>query len=152
MACLNKFNNDQQQGIFTPRISFSHDFVDTQQAIKQETSSREAPVSSDFEFRVKGYNMMSADELFSKGKLLPLKENCTKMTLRDELLVDDGFEDMSPRLPKGTSGWWKERLGLKRAHIASKKMGKSDGNLEKIVEGKKHVFVHEEMHIVIPKN
>ncbi|KAK6946120.1 hypothetical protein RJ641_013664 [Dillenia turbinata] len=151
LACLNMFNNDQQ-GIYTPRISFSHDFVDTQQAIKQETGSREAPASSDFEFRVKGYSMMSADELFSKGKLLPLKENCTKMTLRDELLVDDGSEGMSPRLPKGTSGWWKERLGLKRAHIASKKTGKSDEHLEKIIKGKKHLFVQEEMHNVITKN
>ncbi|KAE8672606.1 hypothetical protein F3Y22_tig00111837pilonHSYRG00714 [Hibiscus syriacus] len=36
--------------------------------MKQERNSREAPpVSSDFEFSVSNYSMMSADELFFKG-------------------------------------------------------------------------------------
>ncbi|KAA8545883.1 hypothetical protein F0562_020666 [Nyssa sinensis] len=139
MACLNMFNNEQQgvcNSNMGPRISFSNDFANTQQGIMQESSYREAPVSSDFEFSVSGHSMNSADELFSKGKLLPLKENCSKMTLRDELLVDDDDEDALPRLPKA-SGWWKERLGLRRTHIVPKKADKSFVTLERIDEAKK---------------
>ncbi|KAA8536191.1 hypothetical protein F0562_028669 [Nyssa sinensis] len=141
MACLNLFNNEQQ-GVCAsmgPRISFSNDFVDTQQAIKQESTCREAPVSSDFEFSVSSYSMISADELFCKGKLLP------KMTLRDELLVNDEYEDVLPKLPKPASGWWKERLGLKRTHIVPNKAGKSVGSLETIDEAKRDVMVLEEL-------
>ncbi|KAK3025596.1 hypothetical protein RJ639_042094 [Escallonia herrerae] len=143
MACLNMFSNEQQ-GFCTamgPRISFSNDFADTKQAIKHESSYREAPVSSDFEFSVSGFTPIAADELFSKGKLLPLKENCTKLTLRDELLNDDEYEDVLPRLPKN-SGWWKEKLGLKRSHVTPKKADKSDVvPLERIDEVEKAVFV-----------
>lgn len=133
MACLNMFNNDQPY-LYTsplgPRISFSNDFSDTQHPIKKhETNYREAPVSSDFEFSVKNNNMTSADEIFFKGMLLPTKP---KMTLRDELLVDDddddGFKDVLPRLQK-SSGRWKQRFGLKRGD-------KSDGTLERVVEEK----------------
>lgn len=123
MACLNMFNNnDQQQGLHTttmgPRISFSNDFIDTQQQpIKPDHTYREAPVSSDFEFSVSGYNMISADELFSKGKLLPV---FTKKTLRDELLLvqdhDDHISlDVSPQLSRGTARW-RDRLGLKKPY------------------------------------
>ncbi|KAL2477247.1 uncharacterized protein Fot_46261 [Forsythia ovata] len=105
---------------------------DPKPMMKQENSYREAPVSSDFEFSISNNTMISADELFFKGKLLPLKENCTKTTtLRDELLVDDDdHENVSPRLAKGTS-LWKERLGLKRSHIVPKKADKNDGALER---------------------
>ncbi|KAK2991509.1 hypothetical protein RJ640_016544 [Escallonia rubra] len=126
-----------------PRISFSNDFADTKQVIKHESSYREAPVSSsDFEFSVSGFTPIAADELFSKGKLLPLKENCTKLTLRDELLNDDEYEDVLPRLPKN-SGWWKEKLGLKRSHVMPKKAAKSDHvvPLERIDEVEKAAFV-----------
>ncbi|XP_059647783.1 uncharacterized protein LOC132294072 [Cornus florida] len=151
MACsLNMFNNEQQ-GLCTnsmgPRISFSNDFLDTQQPINHEKSYREAPVSSDFEFSAKSNAMISADELFFKGKLLPLKENCAKMTLREELLIhDDDHEsdNVFPWMPKG-SGRWKERLGLKRTHIVPKKADhKSFGTLETIEEVKKTMLVHEE--------
>lgn len=152
LACLSMFNNEQQ-GLFTssmdPRISFSNDFADTQHATKYESSYREAPVSSDFEFSVKNYTMIPADQIFSKGMMLPLKDNCTnqlrKMTLREELLVgDDAFEDALPSVPK-SSGWWKERLSLKRGHIAPKKSDKNNnGALERIVEEKRTVCVHEE--------
>ncbi|CAI9765569.1 unnamed protein product [Fraxinus pennsylvanica] len=116
--------NEQQQGLYNPRISFSNDFADPLPVMKQENSYREAPVSSDFEFSISNNAIISADELFSKGKLLPLKENCTKTTtLRDELLVDDDdYDNVSPRLPKGTCVW-KERL--KRSHIVPKKADKS---------------------------
>ncbi|OMO63201.1 hypothetical protein COLO4_32666 [Corchorus olitorius] len=128
-----------------PRISFSNDFADTHQGIKFESNYREAPVSSDFEFSVKNYTMIPADEIFFKGMLVPLKdngscENGRKLTLRDTLLEDDDeFEDSIhfPRLHKG-SGWWKERLGLKRNSFVTKK---GDRILEKVVEEKSPTFL-----------
>ncbi|KAF2321207.1 hypothetical protein GH714_035492 [Hevea brasiliensis] len=153
MACLNMFNNEQQ-GLYTssmdPRISFSSDFADAQEAIKYEKSYREAPVSSDFEFSVRNYSMIPADEIFCKGMILPLKDNCTnqlrKMTLRDELLVDDDEDDDFAALPRvqKSSGWWKERLGLRRGHIASKKGDRNIEVFQGIVEEKEPVFGHEE--------
>ncbi|KAF5727249.1 hypothetical protein HS088_TW22G00938 [Tripterygium wilfordii] len=101
-----------------PRISFSNDFAEAQMGIKSESNYREAPVSSEFQFSVKKYRMIAADEVIFKGMLVPVKENCTKMmTLRDELLVDDEDEeeDALSKLPKN-SWWWKERLGLKKSN------------------------------------
>lgn len=128
-----------------PRISFSNDFVD---AKNEESNYREAPVSADFEFSVRKYNMKPADEIFFKGMLVPSKGNCgdtmRKMTtLREELLADDDeYEDALPRMPKST-GWWRERLGLKRAQILSKRGDRNDGVLmEDIIEEKKSVFVN----------
>ncbi|CBI21436.3 unnamed protein product, partial [Vitis vinifera] len=148
MACLDMYNSEHK-GLcapMSPRISFSNDFVESQQMIKHERSSREAPVSSDFEFSVTNYSMMSADELFFKGRLLPFKDNCTnhsqKTTLREELLVVDE-EEVSRRPPKGSTRW-KGLLGLKRTHIGSKKTDKTDGPM---VEGKRSVLVHEEAHV-----
>ncbi|KAJ6385744.1 hypothetical protein OIU77_028841 [Salix suchowensis] len=100
-------------------------------ANKYESSSyREAPVSTDFEFSVKNYSMIPADEIFFKGTMLPSKDNCInvnhlrKMTLRDELLVDDKYDAFpAPKI----SGWWKEKLGLKRGHIAPKKSDRVAG-------------------------
>ncbi|CAK9181245.1 unnamed protein product [Ilex paraguariensis] len=125
-----------------PRISFSSDFADTQKPIKHDRSYREAPVSSDFEFSVSNKNMISADELFFKGKLLPAKIT----TLRDELLVDDDdYGDVLPRRPKNT-GRWKEKLGLKRAQIVPKKANTTDKALQTIDEAKKLVLVPEEVY------
>jgi hypothetical protein len=134
----------------SPRISFSNDFVDIQQAAssKQERSSRDAPVSSDFEFSVTNYSMMSgADELFFKGRLLPFKENYNNQmqrttTLRDELLVDDDEERVSLRPPKGSTRW-KGLLGLKKTHIGSKKADKGESS----VDSKRPDFVREEAHV-----
>lgn len=129
-----------------PRISFSTDFVETK---NEESNYREAPVSADFEFSVRNYNMKPADEIFFKGMLVPLKDNCgnttRKMTtLREELLADDDeYEHALPRMPKSTAAWWRERLGLKRAHILSKRGDRNDGVLmEDIIEEKKSVFVN----------
>ncbi|KAG6414994.1 hypothetical protein SASPL_122393 [Salvia splendens] len=114
MACLNMSSNDH--ALYStnagPRISFSSDFLEP---VKLEKSYREAPVSSDFEFSVRNYSMISADEVFFDGKMLPSRESFTKAkTLRDELLSsDDGCEDVSLRRAKGTSRW-RERFGLKR--------------------------------------
>ncbi|KAI4298449.1 hypothetical protein L6164_032006 [Bauhinia variegata] len=120
-----------------PRISFSTDFVDAQQGIKHEYIYREAPVSSDFEFSVKNNSMISADEVFYQGMLLPLKSNCTKkMTIRDELLVNDDHEDVLPTIPKSSSRW-KERLGLRRG---ASKQNKSNGFLPRVAEEKRPKF------------
>jgi len=114
-----------------PRISFSYDFVVSQQAIKHENIYREDPVSSDFEFSVKNNSMISADEVFFQGMLLPLKSDCSKkVTLRDELLANDDYEEELPRLPKSSSRW-KERLGLRR--VSSKKdKNKNDGFQQRV--------------------
>ncbi|GFP84566.1 hypothetical protein PHJA_000600500 [Phtheirospermum japonicum] len=125
----------------SPRISFSNDFSDPQQPIKLENIYREAPVSSEFAFSAPNNTMISADQIFFKGKMLPSKESFTKTTttLRDELLAgsDDDEDAVSPRLAKGTSRW-KERLGLKRSYVVPKKSDKNgDGsNLESIDEMK----------------
>ncbi|CAN4112201.1 unnamed protein product [Withania somnifera] len=98
-----------------PRISFSNDFVDTQQTLRHEHGYKEAPVSSDFEFSVSGYKMIPADEVFFRGKLLPLRENSTKATtLKDELLAAaaDDYEDIFSSVGKES---WKERFGFKRS-------------------------------------
>lgn len=132
----------------SPRISFSNDFAETPQMIKQDRSSfREPPVSSDFEFSVTNYSMMSADELFCKGKLLPFKHNCNggqmQRTLRDELLVGDEDDDggggsggggVGGRPPKGSSSSstrWKGLLGLRRSHIGSKKLDNKNDETKK---------------------
>jgi hypothetical protein len=132
----------------SPRISFSNDFVDIQQAAtRQERSSRDAPASSDFEFSVTNYSMMSgADELFFKGRLLPFKDNYNNQmqrttTLRDELLVDDDDKHVSMRPPKGSTRW-KGLLGLKKTHIGSKKADKGEASVERRPD-----LVREEAHV-----
>ncbi|KAL3525698.1 hypothetical protein ACH5RR_014070 [Cinchona calisaya] len=154
-------NNEQQQHkplgdqFCSPRISFSSDFIETSTATTTHhshhpqtvrSSYRDAPVSSDFEFSVSNYSMMSADELFSQGRLLPLKENSptnrfqktTTTTLRDELLqVDEDDDNIFSLRPPKSSTRWKGFLGLKKSHIGSRKMDKT--------EGSKSAFAHEEV-------
>ncbi|KAE8671606.1 hypothetical protein F3Y22_tig00111942pilonHSYRG00134 [Hibiscus syriacus] len=131
----------------SPRISFSNDFVDTRQIMQQKMSSREAPVWSDFEFSVSNYSMISADELFFKGKLFPFKDNGGNQmqgTLREELLVGDDEDNVTLRPPKGsTSTRWKGFLSLKGNHIAtSRKAEKSEG----ISRSKRSGFFHQDTH------
>lgn len=138
MASLDMmYNSSEQKGHhhcapMSPRISFSNDFVDLQQAMKQQErrSDTHIPVvSSDFEFSVTNYSMMSADELFSKGRLLPYKDNKIQRattTLKQELLHnDDEYDSFSLRPPKGR---WKGLLGLRKSHIGSKKAEKSEAS------------------------
>ncbi|KAE9607779.1 hypothetical protein Lal_00013439 [Lupinus albus] len=150
MACLEMYNSEHKnhhEHHQCPRISFSNDFIDTQQAMKQEhgcsRSDSALLVSSDFEFSVTNYSMMNADELFSKGRLLPFKDNCNnnKMlhkgttTLREELLVDEdsNFQEFSLRPPKGSSSTrWKGFLGLRKSHIGSKKIDSSEGSSSRL--------------------
>ncbi|XP_010432417.1 PREDICTED: uncharacterized protein LOC104716697 [Camelina sativa] len=118
MECSNM--KQHQYGSYAePRISFSSGFAATKHDM---IKYKEAPASSDdFEFGVENFSMTTADEIFFDGMILPLKEeaNTTKRmsTLREELSEED---DDSPRSKsKGSSGWWRERLGL--GFVRSKK-------------------------------
>lgn len=126
-------NLEQQKGaLMSPRISFSNDFVESQQfrnSTREQVQLAPQPVSSDFEFSVAGDSMMSADELFSKGKLLPFKQSklqrAAATTLRDELLQNDeevsGVVAAYSRPPKASSTKWKGIWGLnKRNHTVDK--------------------------------
>ncbi|KAL7101346.1 hypothetical protein ACP275_08G048800 [Erythranthe tilingii] len=156
-------NNNKATGpppptMTSPRISFSNDFVESSQyshphsnfnshhQIRAAAAAyRDAPVSSDFEFSVTNYSMMSADELFFKGRLLPLKESCSSnggktTTLRAELEQNEEEEEedgaggssgngnsdggsFSLRPPKNPARW-RGFLGLRKSHIGSKKSDK----------------------------
>ncbi|CAL0314414.1 unnamed protein product [Lupinus luteus] len=153
-----------------PRISFSNDFVESKQAMRQDRSSNSSetppPLSSDFEFSSSSminYSMMSsADELLFKGRLLPYKDNNNNnnnnnqmhrvtTTLREELLVDDdggggGVESQgfSLRPQKGSSTRWKGFLGLRKTHIGSKnKTDKSEGSSDKGVQATRSALDNE---------
>lgn len=149
MACLEMYNNSnpphphsQPSPPMSPRISFSNDFVESHHNSHQHLRS-EPPASSDFEFSVSNYNMISADELFFKGRILPFsfkdkKKNTTssktlmQRTLRDELLADDDQDhdniefSVKPPKPSSSSNGWKGFLGLRKSHIGSKKPEKTD--------------------------
>ncbi|KAI3912187.1 hypothetical protein MKW92_005374 [Papaver armeniacum] len=155
MACLEMFNSDQHQCTnlssstpppMSPRISFSNDFVDTQQQQQQQRTTTDSPkVSSNFEFSTSNFNMIqsSADEIFSKGRILPFKQDINKSTttLRDELLNDDedGEDDSTFSLmskpPKGPIRW-RDFLRLnKRNHILSSKSKSDHHHLSKVSDG-----------------
>ncbi|KAL2499694.1 hypothetical protein Adt_25244 [Abeliophyllum distichum] len=143
MACLDMYNqNSEHKGLggappMSPRISFSNDFVESSSSHSHSHSHQQirAPVSSDFEFSVSNYSMMSADELFFKGRLLPFKESSSQKTttLRDELQNEEEEEvDFSLRPPKNFTRWKRGFLGLRKSHIGSKKPAdKSEGYVEK---------------------
>ncbi|CAA0826456.1 Unknown protein [Striga hermonthica] len=120
------------------RISFSFDLIDhqQQQPTMVDNTYREAPVSSNFDFfdlsspNSNGAAMISADELFFNGRIVPLEETRPKMgpTLRDEFTAneDDDHEDNNVHARIDNKGW-KQRFGLKRLHgrVVSKNGGKS---------------------------
>lgn len=141
MACLEMYNknnsssdhnnNNNKLYSMSPRISFSNDFIDSstsssQHMMMMKNNERDSPVSSDFEFSVTNYSMLSADELFSKGRLLPFKDTHKTTTIRDELLNDDDDDDdFTLRIPKSPTRW-KGLLGLKKSHLGSKKIDKKN--------------------------
>ncbi|KAH0900816.1 hypothetical protein HID58_040319, partial [Brassica napus] len=119
MECSNMKQHHQYGAYAEPRISFSSGFAATKNDM---VKYKEAPVSSDdFEFGVNNFSMITADEIFFDGMILPLKEevNTTKRmsTLREELSEEDSDSPRSKS--KGSSGWWRERLGL--GFVKSKK-------------------------------
>ncbi|KAL9996415.1 hypothetical protein Hdeb2414_s0709g00938161 [Helianthus debilis subsp. tardiflorus] len=128
MACLNmQVKNETQGDLMDPRISFSTDFIDSNN--HHENSYTEAPVSSDFEFSVPTFSLNSADEVFFK--LPPLKEKVV-VTLRDELLADDDDDDdvMFFKTYKNSKGWWRDKFGLRKCQ------NKNLGGLQTIDETK----------------
>ncbi|XP_030538851.1 uncharacterized protein LOC115746986 [Rhodamnia argentea] len=159
MACIDTYNSDQPQYKGVPigaRISFSNDFVDPNYSAKQDMTrspraeAAAAAASADFEFfslssaaavaPTTGFSMMSADELFFKGRLLPLKDakfpKTAVTTLRDELLMNEDEDDDSVfvKPPKGSSTRWKGFLGLKKtSHTPSKRSVETISD-EKFVE------------------
>ncbi|KAH7679574.1 hypothetical protein IHE45_06G067400 [Dioscorea alata] len=115
----------------SPRISFSSDFI-LDKPIPSSSSSPATPGNPDFEFAVGTRPMMAADELFFKGRLLPLRHGHggapprPTTTLRDELRA--GADDVASR-PKPCPPKWKGLLGLKKVggHYGNKKhIDKSD--------------------------
>ncbi|XP_021752410.1 uncharacterized protein LOC110717922 [Chenopodium quinoa] len=151
MACLEMYNNSHPPHSqpplppMSPRISFSNDFVESHNHNLNHhhftRSELAPPASSDFEFSVTNSNTLTttADELFSKGRLLPFKDNGNgQRTLRDELLVNDDDVGFSPKPPKGSSSnRWKGFLGLRKSHIGSKKPEKMDVSFD---SGKRFSF------------
>ncbi|CAE6075759.1 unnamed protein product [Arabidopsis arenosa] len=124
------------------RISFSNEFVEIRSeksnAKSNNMNSRSSfsMPSADFAFSVTDYAMIPADEIFLKGKILPLKETShVHRTLGEELLIEeegsvvDGKNfSLRPILLSSSSfstkGSWRELLGLKRTHCRSKKTDK----------------------------
>ena len=112
---VDMYNPEQQppppQHMAPPRMSFSSDF-----ALEQPPPPRPpGRADADFEFSPVGSRpMMAADQLFSKGRILPLRESArgAPTTLRDELRAHDAADRGAAR--RGPR--WKELLGLKRAH------------------------------------
>ncbi|KAK1417496.1 hypothetical protein QVD17_26625 [Tagetes erecta] len=142
MACLNmQVKNESQSSSFMgPRISFSNDFIVDSNQHEINMAYTEAPVSSDFEFSVPTFSSNSADGVYFKAaKLPPLKEKV--VTLRDELLAahddDDDNDDhvLFNGYNKNSTGWWKEKFGLKKSQNG-KSQRKNIGGLETIDEAK----------------
>lgn len=117
------YNPEQQQPhqLMAPRMSFSSDFaLEPPPPPPQSGLGRASTGDADFEFSVGSHPMMAADQLFSKGRILPLREAAAggrgPVTLRDELRARDG-NDRHRRAARQVSGTrWKELLGLRKAH------------------------------------
>ncbi|CAD6242262.1 unnamed protein product [Miscanthus lutarioriparius] len=142
MACINMYNPDGAAGFgggpqvpaaLGPRISFSSDFaVEPPPPVQNRAMSLRCQEEDlNFEFSVGSHPMMAADQLFSKGRILTLKDNgggggasCfaaaaarPPTTLHDELRGGDDDERASASASsKGSSSSrWKEMLGLRKA-------------------------------------
>ncbi|EER96862.1 uncharacterized protein LOC8083224 [Sorghum bicolor] len=123
MACVNMYNPEHHQhqsapSFMAPRMSFSSDFAVEPPPPAAARGGAAAPGDADFEFSVGSHPMMAADQLFSKGRLLPLREaphqagaSGRPVTLRDELRADERHG----RVPRAPNIRWKELLGLKKA-------------------------------------
>uniref|UniRef100_A0A0E0LVV7 Uncharacterized protein n=1 Tax=Oryza punctata TaxID=4537 RepID=A0A0E0LVV7_ORYPU len=128
------YNPEQQppphhQLMAPPRMSFSSDFALEPPPPPSSGPGRASMGDADFEFSAVGSRpMIAADQLFSKGRILPMLEASggggggRTVTLRDELRGHDtaAIADRHRRTaqrPAGSGGVrWKEMLGLKRGH------------------------------------
>lgn len=149
MACINMYNPDGAAGFgggpqppaaLGPRVSFSSDFAVEPPPVQNRAKSLRCQEEDvNFEFSVGSHPMMAADQLFSKGRILPLRDNggCfaaarPPTTLRDELCgggggASDDDERASAAGSKG-SGRWKEMLGLRKALCVGVGGGGGNGN------------------------
>ncbi|PKA63201.1 hypothetical protein AXF42_Ash020574 [Apostasia shenzhenica] len=129
MACINMLKDHPSlcgaPPPMSPRISFSNDF-----AVEPPPPRKVVvPPNQDFEFAVGGRPMIAADELFFKGRMLPLLDCHSQPslsrtnTLREELLVsaDQPNDWVRPRAIR-----WKEFLGLRRTQCRSPAARKND--------------------------
>ncbi|XP_074560054.1 uncharacterized protein LOC141816117 [Curcuma longa] len=127
MACINmQLGADRQalRGVpagaapppMSPRVSFSSDFAVEPPAVAGG-AQRPPPADANFEFAAGGESAtIDADQLFFKGRLLPLKDSGQRQqrgttTLREELLLSPAGRPM-----RGSAIKWKELLGLKKPH------------------------------------
>ncbi|CAK7327010.1 unnamed protein product [Dovyalis caffra] len=139
-------SNDQ---LSSPRISFSAEFLDDKnfisispnpQAEKDRETEREKARNAEFEFlssKMSSQAMLTADELFFEGRLLPFwqtqhSEKLDKISLKTKEAEEEEEEevskeeprvwfvddDPSPRPPKCTV-LWKELLRLKKQRASS---------------------------------
>lgn len=131
----------------SPRISFSAEFLDDKnfisispspQAEKDKETERERARNAEFEFlssKMSSQTMLTADELFYEGRLLPFwqmqhSEKLNKVSLKTKNAEEEGEvikeeprvwfvdDDPSPRPPKCTV-LWKELLRLKKQRASS---------------------------------
>jgi hypothetical protein len=139
MACINMYSPDGAAGFgggpqqpvaaLDPRISFSSDFAVEPPVQNRAMSLRCQEEDVNFEFSVGSHPMMAADQLFSKGRILPLKDGGACFAARPPTtLRGDDDEKGSAK----ASSRWKEMLGLRKALCvgglgAAKKSDKGDG-------------------------
>ncbi|KAJ6810854.1 uncharacterized protein M6B38_285210 [Iris pallida] len=129
MACINMLNPDHHPAVpMSPRISFSNDFAVNDPPPPAAVRRDRMPVDPDFEFSVGSRPMMAADELFFKGRMLPLRgggpggaggdtgAGGRLTTLRDELRSHEDYEGSRP--PKASSSFFK-LIGLKKPNCSN---------------------------------
>ncbi|XP_051192465.1 uncharacterized protein [Lolium perenne] len=119
MACVNMYNPDGAGSAFAgQRISFSSDFsMEPPPPVQNRAMGlRCQEEDQNFEFSVgtqpvmDSHPMMAADQLFSKGRILPFKvEGRPPTTLRDELRGEE------ERASSKVSSRWREMLGLRKS-------------------------------------
>ncbi|KAG0499540.1 hypothetical protein HPP92_004231 [Vanilla planifolia] len=130
MACINRQGARAAPPPISPRISFSNDFV-----LEPTPTRSTAPPDPNFEFAVGIRPMVSADELFFQGRMLPLAHpyppsatSARVTTLRDELRAgeDDGEDDnwAPPKEPVSH----KKRHALRRAYSGLSGRKKENGS------------------------
>ncbi|KAL8143380.1 hypothetical protein V2J09_016412 [Rumex salicifolius] len=138
--------SEEKGGPMSPRISFSNDFVESNPGRPVGfRPTREAPISTEFELSVSSSSVqLCADELFSNGRILPLKDRSLPLppphpspspTLRDELISVQSGNGDGPTLKPPLKGRWKGFLGLRRSHIPSKKPHSNAQKQETMREG-----------------
>ena len=126
---VDMYNDDAEQPrpqlMAPPRMSFSSDFALEPPPPPPTRSPPTGGADVDFEFSApagssRSRPMMDADQLFSKGRILPLREAAPRpptTTLRDELLLRaPDAADRGGGARRGPAARWKELLGLKRPH------------------------------------